>query len=185
MAAEPFELTPTAPSENSALVTIYDTITGVPSKALSYLVNGTLRQRRKDGSPVFSLTQPANLPPRGTLKCRLHPDSPHREEYDGMGLARCNKANIPNLFQLDRHMASRHKVEFATIKQIETDARDAEHRDYERRVQEGLLGAMNRNMFHETCVHCGESFSNTVKVAAMNQRDAHIRAQHADKLKEG
>ena len=46
---EPFLQTRTK-EVRSGRITLYDTITGQSSQVLEYLVNGTLRKRRPDGS---------------------------------------------------------------------------------------------------------------------------------------
>src|SRR3990167_9266458 len=105
---KPFEQTPSV-SENSGIVMLYDTITGVSSRCLKYLVGGTLNKKRADGSLAFSLQPPANVPAKNAYKCMLHQEAPNREAYDAMGLPVCKKSNLPNLFQVEQHMAHRHR----------------------------------------------------------------------------
>ena len=174
---EPFSQSPTA-SANSGRVTLYDTLTGVPSQVLQYLVPGTLRKKRADGSRVFDPVPPAAMPKRGALKCTLHADNPNRAAYDEMGLPVCRKANLPNVFQVEQHMAHRHRVENATIKRLEERERDEAQRAYQRTIQETMLLSVDRNIHHETCRQCGEDFTATVKVAAMNKRLAHEKQEH-------
>ena len=182
---EPVNLTPDEPftqhalqSENSGITLLYDTITGVPSRVLKYLVSGTLRKKRADGSYVFTLIPPANPPLRGSHRCLLHVDEPNHTAYMEMGLPTCRKANLPNLFQVEQHMAHRHRVESATIQRMEERAAQERRREYEQRMHETMLSHLNPNLHHETCPHCGDDFSAGVKVAAMNKRDAHVRAAH-------
>ena len=176
--APPFEQVAVPPSENSGIVLLYDTLTGVPSRVLRYLVPGTLRKKRADGSPVFAVAPPANVPARGQHKCMLHDTNPNRGAYDAMGLPSCRKNNLPNLFQVEQHMAHRHRVEWATIQRLEEREAAEAQRSYQRTIQETLMAGMDKNLHHETCPDCGQDFTATVKVAAMQKRDGHRRAEH-------
>src|SRR3972149_5218452 len=130
--AAPFEQTALPPSENSGIVLLYDTLTGVPS----------------------------------------------RGAYDAMGLPSCRKNNLPNLFQVEQHMAHRHRVEWATIQRLEEREAAEAQRSYQRTIQETLMAGMGKNLHHETCPDSGEDFTATVKIAALNKRDGHRKQEH-------
>src|SRR3990167_8915723 len=93
-------------------VTIYDTLTGMPSQVLYYMLSKTLKYRRTDdpSKRVFSMRQlvPYVL---GNLPCILNPDHPMRPRLIEMGLGdrTCRKHNLRTSLDVRRHALHRHK----------------------------------------------------------------------------
>ena len=176
---EPFTQTK-AREQRSGRVTLYDTITGVPSHVLEYLVNGTLRKKRADGTRVFTLMAPKEPPKVGTIKCLLHPNAPDRARFAAMGWEACPRTQIPNQFQLEQHMQSKHRREWAALKREEEQRDKDEQRNYQRGILE-LIRDRTGGEFNEICLDCGETFSSKVKAAAGNMLAAHVRRNHPPK----
>jgi len=116
-------------------VYIYDTLTRERSVTNRNMLLAQLRKLRADGTRVFTTVKPDRGPVRGILTCRLHSSRPERAHYDTMGFAVCPKSNLPSEFQVQQHMAHRHRVEWATIEQERTQA----ERDEERVFQRSLI----------------------------------------------
>lgn len=124
--------------KSAGWVYVWDNITGERSIVNRNMLVGQLAKRREDGSLVFTTRNPGITPWRGEVKCILHPDDPNRRAYDDLGLAVCKKSNMPNTYQMRRHMEKRHKAEFAAIQEIEKDAKERETRTF----QESLMKQM-------------------------------------------
>ena len=77
----------------------------------------------------------------GQIKCLLHPDGPNRPQYVAMGFAECPKDNLISEFHLERHMASKHRSEWAAIKSDRDKAERAEDRAFQRAILAGRLPA--------------------------------------------
>ena len=139
--AEP--LTPMSPvkMQSAGYVYIYDTVTHERSVCNRNMLAGHLRKKRPDGSIVFTTRKPLVAPKRGALKCMLHPDEPNRYHYDELGLATCRKANLASLYQVQRHMIKRHKMEYATIK----EELDREEKAKERKLREVLIKSASKS----------------------------------------
>ena len=105
--------------ERPELIPIFDRVSGEMSWCDENNVRANLRKRHTDGpnkgALVFTLTAPDNPPSRGTVKCRLHPEDPERDEWDRFGFPVCMKATLINEYQADRHMQRKHKSEYKAI----------------------------------------------------------------------
>ena len=130
---------------SAGYVWIYDTRSFERLPGLYYMLPQKLRQRRPDGSFRFTTSQPKEQPYRGSIKCLLHPDSPDREEYDKKGFRVCLKSNITNEYQLEQHMAKKHKQEWIAIKEERARVERAEDRE----LQKALLNAQLSNVKEE------------------------------------
>lgn len=123
-------------------VFIYDTRSGDRSKCNRNMLPSKLKQKREDGSLVFTLKKPSFEPKRGILKCMLHLKSPERESYDELGLPVCRKANLISPYEVERHMQKRHKTAWEAIKHENQEAEKAElkaERQEDRELQRQLL----------------------------------------------
>ncbi len=125
--------------KSAGYVWIYDTVTGESSKINRNMLPSKLKLTRPDGSYVFSVKQIIK-PARGTFKCLLHSENLDRLHYDTMGLATCRKSNLTSLFQVERHMQKRHKVEWETIKNERDRKEKQEDRQLQRQMIEGMTG---------------------------------------------
>jgi hypothetical protein len=124
--------------QSAQYVYLWDTVTYERSICNRNMLRTNLRKRRKDGSFVFTPTDPKILPSRGILKCRLHGEHPDREKYAALGFPTCPKGNLRSQLDVRRHMQHRHKTEWATIEQ---DREDHE-RALDRQAQYGILKAV-------------------------------------------
>ena len=127
-------LTMTASELQSAgWVYVYNVRTGDRSMVNRNMLEQQLQKTFDDGTYAFSTKKPDGVIPRnGNLKCLLHADDPNRDEYDRMGLPRCNKANLVAQHDLKMHMEKRHRREWASIDgqiQEEERLRDRERDD--------------------------------------------------------
>jgi len=118
--------------ESAGYVYIYDTRTGERSIANRNMLRQLLRIKREDDTPLFTTVKPPFSPPRGTYKCRLHPDDPERERWDEMGFPVCPKSNLNSPYQVRRHMEKRHKAEWAAMEQERMEKETAEDRELQR-----------------------------------------------------
>ena len=124
------------------LITIYDTKTGEPTVALPYMLKVLFRDfKQADGTPMYSRRQLVK-PRVGTLKCLLHPEATTRAYYDeiGLGTKTCRKANLRSEFDVERHMAMRHKDEWGLVKRAEAKAIEDEEREFRRVQMEYMRG---------------------------------------------
>ena len=121
-------------------VYIYDTLTGEPSLCNRNMLRQHLLKVRPDGSHVFTVRKPDIEIKRGKFKCLLHEDDPNREHYKDMGFQTCRKSNLNSIFQRDRHMAKRHKDEWAAIQAEKADIKAQEDRDFNRQLLQSVTG---------------------------------------------
>lgn len=125
--------------KSAGYVYIYDTRTGDRSLCNRNMLVQHLKKKRDDGSLVFTTKDPEFRPPKGTLKCMLHKDSPDRAHYDELGLATCTKNNLKSKYQVIRHMQKRHKMEWETIEQERKDREREDDRDFQRLLMDRAL----------------------------------------------
>lgn len=121
---------------SAGYVWVYDNLTGEPSKCNRNMLPVQLRKKREDGTRVFTLKDPGFRPPRGTIKCLLHKDDPNAAHYREMGLKQCPAEHIPSPFELEMHMAKRHRREWAIIQRERQTRKENEDRDYQRAMLE-------------------------------------------------
>lgn len=120
-------------SVNSAgYCNIWDTRTGEKSVTNMNMLPAQLKKKREDGSRVFTTVDPGITPFRGSIKCLLHPEGEDRAHYDGLGFGVCRKSNLVSQFHLERHMAHKHKDEWATIQKEREDQKREEDREFQR-----------------------------------------------------
>ncbi len=120
---------------SAGYVYIWETDTFEKVPVLYYMLAQKLRQRRPDGSFRFTTVDPGKQPKRGTILCMLHPDGKDRKHYEELGFRTCPKSNITNQYQLQQHMAKRHKEEWAAIKA----EKEAKEKEEDRMLQRLLL----------------------------------------------
>ena len=113
-------------------VYVYNTQTGDRSRINSNMLAMQLTKTLEDGRRAFTTEKPPFEPEKGTIKCMLHADDPNRAHYDALGFATCPKQYIPSQYQLQRHMASRHRMEYATIGEEAERAEKEEEREFQR-----------------------------------------------------
>ena len=113
-------------------VYVYHTQTGDRSRINSNMLAMQLTKTLEDGSRAFTTEKLPFEPDKGTIKCMLHADDPNRAHYDALGFATCPKRYIPSQYQLQRHMTSRHRMEYATIGEEAERAEKAEEREFQR-----------------------------------------------------
>ena len=118
---------------------VWDTRTYKWAPVLQYMLTQKLRERRPDGSYIWTANNPHKPPVGGHLKCLLHEDSPNRKEYDKMGFRVCKKNNIPNDHEVKQHMLKKHPREWDTIE----DKRKEMERQEDRAVQRALFEAVS------------------------------------------
>ncbi len=131
---------------SAGYVTVFDRVTGDPSVVNRNMLPTQLRKRHPEThSLVFTLIDPGIRPPEGKFKCMLHNDAPERSTFNDLGLAICKKANLKSAYQQTRHMARRHKDEWAVIQDIkardqdsEWKTRQEEDRQFQRMILEKL-----------------------------------------------
>ena len=118
--------------QSAGYVYVYDNRTRDRSMVNLNMLEQQLQKTREDGTYVFTTQKPEFERYYGELKCLLHADDPNRDEYDRMGLPRCNKANLVAQHDLKMHMEKRHRREWASIDgqiQEEERLRDRERDD--------------------------------------------------------
>ncbi len=113
-------------------VYVYNTQTGDRYRINSNMLAMQLTKTLEDGRRAFTTEKPPFEPEKGTIKCMLHADDPNRAHYDALGFATCPKQYIPSQYQLQRHMASRHRMEYATIGEEAARAEREEEREFQR-----------------------------------------------------
>jgi hypothetical protein len=123
---------------SAGYVYMWDTRTFAKIPVLRYLLEKKLRQRREDGSFRFTTIDPRRPMVQGSIKCILHPDNENRKHFNELGFRSCPKNNITNQYQLERHMALKHKQEWAAI----TAEKTLRERDEDRKIQQDLARAM-------------------------------------------
>ena len=123
--------------ESGGYVYVYHTETGDRSRINSNMLAMQLTKTLENGVRAFTTEKPSFEPDQGGIKCLLHPDDPNRAHYDALGFATCSKQNIPSPYQLQLHMAGRHRLENATI----NEEAEREEKEEERECQRTLLQA--------------------------------------------
>mgnify|MGYP001613740184 CR=1 FL=1 len=113
---------------------IYDTMTGDRSLTNNNMLATQLKKTRADGSRVFTTAKPDIAVSVGTVKCLLHAASPDRAAHDAFGWATCEADHFRSEFHLERHMAGKHKSEWAAIKDGRDKAEKAEDRAFYRAI---------------------------------------------------
>ena len=126
---------------SAGYVYIYDTKTGDRSLTNKNMLAIQLKKLRADGSRVFTTIKPDITVVNGNIKCLLHKDSPTHLQYAAMGFPECTKDNLISEFHRDRHMASKHRSEWAAIKADRDKAARAEDRAFQRAILTGRLPA--------------------------------------------
>lgn len=121
--------------ESAGYVYVYDTQTAQRSVVNRNMLDTQLRKLRPDGARFFTTVKPDFDPPRGALKCVLHPDDPNRATYDAWGFAVCPKSNLQTEFYREQHARVRHRVEWENI----SSAQSRKERDEERTFQRQLM----------------------------------------------
>jgi hypothetical protein len=160
--------------QTAGYVYIWDTRTHERSPCLYYMLPQKLRQRRPDGSYVFTTKEPKEKPKRGTLKCLLHADDPNRAFYDSLGLATCKKSNLTAPYMVEQHMKKRHPQEWAIIERERIQKEKAE----DRALQQAILGTMTQAKPQKpaegdafTCEVCNKKFA--TKIALTGHKRKH------------
>lgn len=125
--------------EGNDKVTIYETKTGEPSQALSYMLPKLLKIKNPDGTRRFTLRKPKTKPIEGTHKCLLHPDSPQRAHYTELGLPICRKANLHSPHGVVQHMQRRHPTAWGVLEQERKDAEREEDRQLHKALVESAM----------------------------------------------
>ena len=113
---------------------VWNTRTYEKVPILYYMLGQKLRQRRLDGSLMFTGINPGKPFKMGEVKCHLHPSNENRAHYDDMGLKECKKENIINVHQLRLHMLKKHPQEWAAIEEERKDKEKQEDRDFQRNL---------------------------------------------------
>ncbi len=123
--------------------TIYDAVSGEPSKVPLNMVKSRLKLRRKEepdkGKPVFTLDKPQREPSKPNCPCLLHADSPQRKHFDEMFLPVCS-AILANPYEVERHMKIYHPTAYNQIEKERKDIKEAEDRAFQRNILEMASG---------------------------------------------
>src|SRR5690606_31685844 len=146
-------------ADGSQKVTIFSTIDGRPSEVFLPQLKGALTMkipgtnRPAHWHPALGGEKPQEKP-AGTIKCRLHPDSPEREWVDSIGLEGifCNpsepersRANLPNLLDRRRHESIYHKSAFQVMEEAEKREREERSNATQERMADALAAALESN----------------------------------------
>ena len=123
--------------QSAGYVYIYDTRTGDRSLTNKNMLPIQLKKLRPDASRVFTTVKPDITPVTGNIKCLLHLDSADHLQYSAMGFPECSKDNLISDFHLERHMAAKHRAEWAAIKSARDKAERAEDRAFQRAILTG------------------------------------------------
>lgn len=126
--------------EEAGYVYVYDTVTRERSICSRNNLGDVLRKKREDGTRVYTTRKPKEKPWRGTFKCLLHPDQAERGHYDGLGLPVCMKANMPNAYQVQLHMAHRHPSALKAIEEEKAEKEKEEEREWQRNLMATVAG---------------------------------------------
>ena len=148
--------------ESAGYVYVYDVRTGSQSRVNRNMLPAQLEKRDENNARIFTTIKPDIEPPKGTYRCLLHGDDPNRAHYDQMGLARCNKSTLVSEYQVNRHMAVRHRTEWETIQQEQMQAEKDEERAFQRTLMEAIAhgGAAMDTAKSVVCDECGRAFKN-------------------------
>ncbi|MEE8466713.1 MAG: hypothetical protein V3S68_09565 [Dehalococcoidia bacterium] len=103
---------------------VYHVVTGEQSVINNNMLAIQLSKKLPDGRRAFTTRAPLQTPYRGTVRCRLHPSDPQRDEFARMGWSECPADHMPSLLQLQLHMKSKHRVELATLEAQKVEDRD-------------------------------------------------------------
>ena len=152
-------LTPRVHSvESAGYVYIYNTKTGDRSMTNRNMLQDQLKKTfPEDGARVFTTIKPAFEPPRGTYKCLLHVDGPNRAHYDAIGLATCTKDDLASEYQVQRHMSTRHQMEWANISDEQDRAEKDEERVFQRTMMEALGNASRTGVIDAVASNSGKA----------------------------
>lgn len=150
---------------SAGYVWLYDTITRQGSKCNRNMVPAQLKQKREDGSLVYTLTAPSQPPFLGSYKCFLHAEHPKREEVvAALGVVKhCRKGTMGNKLAADSHSRRVHRDEWAAYQNyIEETRREREDRDRaeDRELNRQLLATMRAGNVVPTEVTIPPDFSN-------------------------
>lgn len=164
--------------ESAGYIRVYSVADGEESIINRNMLPVQLRKINPEtGQRAFTVHPPKVKPWRGTMKCLLNKDSENREHYDSLGLATCPKANLTSQFQVERHMATRHKQEWATI----TLEREQKERQEDREFQRRLLSAVPvREPIIIECDDCGESIEGQTQLAVTQKMKSHRKWKHTE-----
>ncbi len=141
-------------------VYVWDSRTFEKVPVLYYRIGQVLRKKRPDGSYMFTVRDPGQLPKRGEIKCMLHPESADRKHFDELGFRTCAKKNIINNYELRRHMQMKHPQEFKAI----NEEKETRQKDEDRALQQALVKAMTERAVPPAppkpfvCDKCGADF---------------------------
>lgn len=109
--------------ESAGWVVVWHTETHEPSYVHRNSLVTQLNKRLANGERAFTLIDPGQKPWRGKVKCLLHSERGERADWDDLGLPVCNKADIPNMYQLRRHMTLKHPSALKAIQdEVDEDA---------------------------------------------------------------
>jgi hypothetical protein len=177
--------------ESAGYVYVYGTKDRERSIINRNMLPAILRKTMDDGSRAFTLTPPKDGPRRGTIKCKLHADSPDRAYYDSMGFDTCVKANLPSPFMAQMHMERRHKVEWKTMENERLTAERLDDKEFQRTLltKASEMGAASlyelspqekKDLFRLQCTICSTVFHAKSRAAVGNKHAAHVRKKHTE-----
>lgn len=121
---------------------IYDRRTGEPSLTNINMLPYNIKKVDKDGNRMFTLIPPETTKPAGTFKCMLHKDHPDRARFDVYGFDLCRKSNLVSPLHVERHMKTRHKIEWETIERERIKAEKEAEIERQERHQNALVAAL-------------------------------------------
>ncbi len=190
---------------SAGYVRMWDTQTGEESITNRNMLPTQLKKLRANGTPFFTTLNPHKKPRRGGIKCRLHPDDLRRGRWDYLGYPVCMKGNLTSTHQLNRHMAHRHKDEWAGMEQERADQERMDDREFQRnimlmavnggiaptkaesahahRVAAGKAGKKRQDdtVYTRKCEECGEEFSHKgLAMLAGKKLAIHKKKVHSD-----
>ncbi len=145
---------------SAGYVYVWDTRTFEKIPILYYMLPAKMREKRPDGSPRFTATEPKEQPWRGKIKCLLHKDDPDRKSYDALGLTYCTKSNLLNVYERSRHMKMKHPKEWETIENGRKEKERLEDRQLQRAIIEKVTEARAMESF--PCDMCDKVFSSRI-----------------------
>tara|TARA_R100001198_G_C5168287_1_gene170289 strand:+ start:124 stop:765 length:642 start_codon:yes stop_codon:yes gene_type:complete len=162
--------------ESGGYVYVYHTETGDRSRINSNMLAMQLTKTLDNGARAFTTEKPSFEPESGTIKCLLHPDDPNRGHYDSLGFATCPKENIPSPYQLQLHMAGRHRLENATIQEEAERVEKEEEREFQRMLlQAAASGIANPPSSEYFDCECGTAGIKKVYQRHHNRTKKHLK----------
>lgn len=191
---------------SAGYVDVWDNKTGEHSVVNRNMLPKQLQKKRADGSLIFTIYKPAIEPLQGTHKCLLHPESANRDRSDALGLATCKKHNLRNPFEVERHMRSRHKIEWETLERERVTRERDEDRAFQRQMLTMAQGnvqdntqaltestdvavqsphQVSKDIYPETCPECQQEFVAASLKQAQNKVRLHRRTHTRSKLNDG